>query len=75
MFCVHGYFKRGYVIDFFFFLTILLLYFLFYFFAHVEYFIRKKIYIFAEMTTGKPIIGGGFPNKGKPNKRPKLEVE
>lgn len=52
---------RGYVIDFF--LTILLLYFLFYFFfAHVEYFIRKKIYIFAEMTTEKPIIGGGFPN-------------
>lgn len=51
---------RGYVIDFF--LTILLLYFLFFFFAHVEYFIRKKIYIFAEMTTGKPIIGGGFPN-------------
>lgn len=52
---------RGYVIDFFF-NNPAVVFFILFFFAHVEYFIRKKIYIFAEMTTGKPIIGGGFPN-------------
>lgn len=61
MFCVHGYCKRGYVVDFFKQSCCCIFYCSF--FAHVEYFIRKKVFnIFVEMTTEKPIIGGGFPN-------------
>lgn len=52
---------RGYVIDFFF-NNPAVVFFILFFLRTLNTLSGKKIYIFAEMTTGKPIIGGGFPN-------------